>query len=96
MITFHNPHHAQHQGQFEMFRGQLVPCFEVPARVDDVLAELQRRKLGEVHTPPRFDGPRPPVPINCETPPPKSWMRTLTSWLPVPEAPTMPMLPRRR
>ena len=57
MITFHNPHHAQHQGQFEMFRGQLVPCFEVPARVDDVLAELQRRKLGELRTPERFDVP---------------------------------------
>ena len=57
MITFYNPHHALHQGKFEMFRGQLVPCFEVPARADYVLAELQRRQLGEVSCPPRFDGP---------------------------------------
>jgi acetoin utilization deacetylase AcuC-like enzyme len=57
MITFHNPHHAQHQGKLEMFRGQLVPCFEVPARVDYVLYELQRRQLGDILSPPRFDVP---------------------------------------
>jgi acetoin utilization deacetylase AcuC-like enzyme len=38
-----------------MFRGALVPCFEVPARVDHVLAELQRRALGEVLVPLAFD-----------------------------------------
>ena len=48
MITFYNPHHALHQGQFEMYRGALVPCHEVPARADHVLAELKRRQLGEV------------------------------------------------
>jgi hypothetical protein len=37
MITYLNPVHAQHQGKLEMFRGQLVPCFEVPDRVDHVL-----------------------------------------------------------
>ena len=57
MITFYNPHHALHQGKLEMFRGELVPCFEVPARADFVLAELQRRTLGEVRSPPRFDVP---------------------------------------
>ena len=57
MITFYNPHHALHQGRFEMFRGQLVPCFEVPARADFVLAELGRRGLGEVRSPPRFEVP---------------------------------------
>ena len=51
MHTFHNPLHAQHAGQFEMFRGRLVPCHEVPSRVDFVLAELQRRQLGPI-TPP--------------------------------------------
>ena len=45
MITFSNPHHALHQGQFEMFRGALVPCHEVPARADHVLAELPLRHL---------------------------------------------------
>lgn len=33
-----------------MFRGQLVPCFEVPDRVDHVLTELQRRGFGTVET----------------------------------------------
>jgi acetoin utilization deacetylase AcuC-like enzyme len=55
MITFYNHLHAQHQGKFEMFRGALVPCFEVPARADHVLAELQRRKLGTVQHPDAFD-----------------------------------------
>jgi acetoin utilization deacetylase AcuC-like enzyme len=55
MITFYNHLHAQHQGKFEMFRGELVPCFEVPARADHVLAELQRRKLGTVLTPHAYD-----------------------------------------
>jgi len=55
MKTFYNHLHAQHQGKMEMFRGELVPCFEVPARVDHVLAELQRRPLGPVLAPQRFD-----------------------------------------
>ena len=55
MKTFFNHLHAQHQGQFEMFRGALVPCHEVPARADHVLAELQRRKLGEICAPQAFD-----------------------------------------
>ena len=55
MKTFYNHLHAQHQGKVEMFRGALVPCFEVPARADHVLAELQRRKLGMVEQPQAFD-----------------------------------------
>ncbi len=55
MKTFYNPQHARHQGKVEMFRGALVPCFEVPARVDHVLAELQRRSLGTVQPPDAFD-----------------------------------------
>ncbi|MDP2261549.1 MAG: histone deacetylase family protein [Hydrogenophaga sp.] len=51
MKTFHNPHHALHQGREEMFRGRMVPCHEVPARLDFVLAELQRRPLGSVEIP---------------------------------------------
>ena len=56
MKTFYNHLHAHHHGKVEMFRGALVPCFEVPARVDHVLTELQRRKLGDVLPPQRFDG----------------------------------------
>jgi acetoin utilization deacetylase AcuC-like enzyme len=55
MKTFYNHLHAQHQGKVEMFRGALVPCFEVPARADYVLAEVQRRQLGPVLPPQAFD-----------------------------------------
>ncbi|MDM7943077.1 MAG: histone deacetylase family protein [Hydrogenophaga sp.] len=51
MKTFHNPHHAAHAGQQEMFRGRMVPCHEVPARLDFVLAELRRRPLGALQPP---------------------------------------------
>jgi acetoin utilization deacetylase AcuC-like enzyme len=51
MLTFYNALHAQHHGQHEMFRGELVPCFEVPDRVDFVLRELEDRKLGPIETP---------------------------------------------
>ena len=37
----------------------------------------------------------PPVPIACDTPEPSSWMRAVTSWVPVPDAPTTPIGPRR-
>jgi acetoin utilization deacetylase AcuC-like enzyme len=53
--TFYNHLHPQHQGKVEMFRGALVPCFEVPARADYVLAEIQNRKLGTVLPPQAFD-----------------------------------------
>jgi len=55
MITFYNHLHALHQGKLEMFRGELVPCFEVPARADHVLAELQRRQHGRIEKPMAFD-----------------------------------------
>ena len=55
MITFFNRLHALHQGKMEMFRGQLVPCFEVPARVDHVLAQIGQRKLGPVQDPAFLD-----------------------------------------
>jgi acetoin utilization deacetylase AcuC-like enzyme len=55
MITFYNHLHAQHQGKLEMYRGQLVPCFEVPARVDHVLAELKKRELGAIVPPESFE-----------------------------------------
>jgi len=51
MLVVHNPDHALHAGRQEMFRGRLVPCHEVPQRLDHVLAELQRRGFGALHTP---------------------------------------------
>ena len=55
MRTFYNDRHALHHGKLEMFRGELVPCFEVPARADFVLQELARRRLGPIETPATFD-----------------------------------------
>jgi acetoin utilization deacetylase AcuC-like enzyme len=51
VLTFYNEHHGLHRGQYEMFRGQQVPCFEKPERADMVLAEFERRGLGQVVTP---------------------------------------------
>jgi len=51
MKTILNPLHAAHAGRQEMFRGRLVPCHEVPDRLDFVLAELRRRPLGELLEP---------------------------------------------
>jgi len=55
MITFYNELHELHQGKSEMYRGRLVPCFEVAARVERVLAELRQRNLGMIKAPRPFD-----------------------------------------
>lgn len=55
MRIFHNDQHALHRGRHEMFRGELVPCFEVPARVDYVLQELQQRGLANLAPVPACD-----------------------------------------
>jgi len=51
MLTVYNPDHALHHGKVEMFRGALVPCFEVPARAEVVRAELLRRHFGRIEAP---------------------------------------------
>lgn len=51
MQIFHNTRHAEHAGRQEMFRGRLVDCHEVPARLQHVLDELARRPLGKLQTP---------------------------------------------
>ena len=43
MITISSPNHALHAPQAEFFRGERVPCFESPSRLDFVLAELATR-----------------------------------------------------
>ncbi len=52
MKIVHNPAHHAHAGRMEMYRGKLVPCFETPARLDDVLAEVHRRGWRDLVTPP--------------------------------------------
>lgn len=51
MLIFRNPRHRLHAGRHEMFRGRLVRCHESPARLEYVLAELQRRPVGDVCLP---------------------------------------------
>jgi acetoin utilization deacetylase AcuC-like enzyme len=51
MLIFHNPDHTLHHPRQEMFRGRLVPCHESPARLQYVLAELERRPVGELREP---------------------------------------------
>jgi len=51
MITYFNAEHIHHQGKLEMFRGELVPCFELAARVDHVLDEIRNRRLGVIEDP---------------------------------------------
>ena len=48
MITFHNPLHQGHAPVHEFFRGDRVPCFEKPARVDYVEEALRARGHGMV------------------------------------------------
>lgn len=55
MIIYYNSLHSGHQGRLEMFRGRMVPCYEVEARVEQVLGELRQRRLGSVQEPQQFD-----------------------------------------
>lgn len=55
MIIFVNEAHRLHEGRVEMFRGTLVPCFEVAARVECIRAELVARGIGPI-------GPAPEAP----------------------------------
>lgn len=51
MLIVHNPVHALHAGRQEMFRGRLVACHEVPARLDFVREALRQRGMGTWRTP---------------------------------------------
>lgn len=42
MKVVHTPLHALHDGGMELHRGELVPCFEMPSRVDHILGALSR------------------------------------------------------
>lgn len=55
MHIFYSDRHHAHQGQYEFFRGELVPCFEKPERADMVLAAVQARRIGPVLEPQAFD-----------------------------------------
>lgn len=42
MRVIHSPLHARHDGGKELHRGELVPCFETPARAERILAAVRR------------------------------------------------------
>lgn len=52
MLTFYNEHHAQHRGH-DAPGGDMALRRDTPERAELVLAELQRRGLGEIVTPHR-------------------------------------------
>ncbi|NEX62947.1 histone deacetylase family protein [Noviherbaspirillum galbum] len=54
MDIFYSPEHRAHRGEFEFFRGELVPCFEKPERADYIHAALVRQELGNIVAPGSF------------------------------------------
>jgi acetoin utilization deacetylase AcuC-like enzyme len=55
MLTIYSDDHRLHHGAAEFYRGRLVPCFEMPARADQVLDAVRSAGLGAVVAPDRFD-----------------------------------------
>ncbi|HYD97281.1 MAG TPA: histone deacetylase family protein [Noviherbaspirillum sp.] len=54
MDIIYSPDHHAHRGQFEFFRGELVPCFEKPERADYVYNAVVEHKIGTVSAPESF------------------------------------------
>ena len=54
MLTFYSERHRLHHGSTELFEGQVLPCFEMPRRADNVLARVRELGLGEVRPPQAF------------------------------------------
>src|ERR1700752_2475097 len=46
MRVIHSPLHVHHQGGVELYRGELLPTFETPARVEFILAALRQGGYG--------------------------------------------------
>jgi acetoin utilization deacetylase AcuC-like enzyme len=54
MKIVYSDRHRLHRGDKEMYRGQLVPCFEMPERADFVLEAVKHCKLGPILNPKEF------------------------------------------
>ena len=54
MHTIYSPDHKLQNGKFELIDGQLMPPFECPQRVENVLARLREVDFGEVSGPDDF------------------------------------------
>ena len=55
MLTIYSDDHRLHHGAAELYRGRMVPCFEMPSRVDQVMDAVRAAGLGDVVAPDRFD-----------------------------------------
>lgn len=55
MLTIYSDDHRLHHGTAELYRGRLVPCFEMPSRADHVLDAVRASGLGDVAGPDRFN-----------------------------------------
>lgn len=54
MKIVHTDRHRLHHGNAELIDGTLKPCFEMPARVDMILARVEATRLGPVVPPAAF------------------------------------------
>ena len=54
MLTVYTDMHHRHDSRGEIFRGKLVPTFEMPRRADTVLARVRETGLGEILAPESF------------------------------------------
>ena len=48
MLTVYSDDHQLHNGKYELSGGELLPCFECPARADMVLAAVRQAALGNI------------------------------------------------
>ena len=51
MKTVYSENHALHDVQYEMLSTGMVPCFETPQRVENVIRHIRDAKLGDIVTP---------------------------------------------
>ncbi|MGI9199644.1 MAG: histone deacetylase family protein [Woeseiaceae bacterium] len=54
MLTVYSNDHQLHRGKYEFGDGQLLPCFETPARADLVLKSVREANLGNIVEPEEF------------------------------------------
>jgi acetoin utilization deacetylase AcuC-like enzyme len=54
MKVIYSDRHRLHRGDKEMYRGELVPCFETPERADYVVDALKARNIGPILRPKEF------------------------------------------
>lgn len=54
MLTVYSEDHRHHDGKAELFRGEMVPCFEMPERANMILNRVKTSNLGDIIEPDDF------------------------------------------